>query len=169
MIVIAALLVGIAIVWAAQQIVSELRASRDEAARGRALALFKVLAPAIAAADQDPRGVLAWQPIARTARALFPAEGAALDQAAGCAFPFAKDRLQAAHDRWTTEWLSWERSHDAEYKLKAAEAEQELIATGGSAVARARLDAVEREKLDLYQRRYQEYVRIAKALQGLMA
>jgi hypothetical protein len=34
-------------------------------------------------------------------------------------------------------------------------------------VLRAKLDAVEREKLDSYQRRYEEYVRIAKALQAL--
>jgi hypothetical protein len=34
---------------------------------------------------------------------------------------------------------------------------------------RARLDAVESEKLDLYQRRYADYVRVAKALQALMA
>jgi hypothetical protein len=32
---------------------------------------------------------------------------------------------------------------------------------------RARLDAVEREKLETYQRRYEEYVRVAKALQAL--
>ena len=34
---------------------------------------------------------------------------------------------------------------------------------------RARLDAVEREKLDLYQRRYTDYVRVAKALQALLS
>jgi hypothetical protein len=34
-------------------------------------------------------------------------------------------------------------------------------------LARARLDAVEREKLELYQRRYEEYVRVSKALQSL--
>ena len=46
-------------------------------------------------------------------------------------------------------------------------AEQELAASGGSQVMRARVDAVEREKLDLYQRRYTEYVHVAKALQAL--
>jgi hypothetical protein len=35
-------------------------------------------------------------------------------------------------------------------------------------VLRARLDAVESEKLGLYQGRYQEYVRVAKALQALV-
>jgi len=34
---------------------------------------------------------------------------------------------------------------------------------------RAKLDAVEREKLDLYQQHYADYVRIAKALQALSA
>jgi hypothetical protein len=33
---------------------------------------------------------------------------------------------------------------------------------------RARLDAVEQEKLEIYQRRYAEYVRVAKALQALV-
>jgi len=81
-------------------------------------------------------------------------------------FPFSTGQVQAAHARWTAEWLAWERTHDAEYKLKAVVLERELAA-GESAIARARLDAVEREKLDLYQRRYQEYVQVAKALQSL--
>jgi hypothetical protein len=34
-------------------------------------------------------------------------------------------------------------------------------------VIRARVEAVEREKLDIYQRRYEEYVRVSKALQTL--
>ena len=33
---------------------------------------------------------------------------------------------------------------------------------------RARLDAVEQEKLDLYQQHYEEYTRIAKGLQALI-
>ena len=168
MIVIATILVGVAIVWAARQIVDELKISREDTVRARALALLQVLAPALAAAERDPRGVLAWQPVARTARELFPAESAALDRAAGGAFPFSKERLQAAHDRWTAEWLTWERTHDAEFKLKSAEAEEALTASGGSAVARARLEAIEREKLELYHRRYQEYVRVAKTLQRLI-
>jgi hypothetical protein len=58
--------------------------------------------------------------------------------------------------------------HDGDYKLKAAIIEQELSTSGGSPLVRAKLEAVEREKLDLYQRRYQEYVRVAKGLQSLM-
>jgi hypothetical protein len=57
--------------------------------------------------------------------------------------------------------------------LKAVSVERDpaLDATvpGGSTVARARLEAVEQEKLDLYQRRYQDYVRVAKALQALIS
>jgi hypothetical protein len=76
------------------------------------------------------------------------------------------DEIQAAHAQWTADWLAWERAHDAEYKLKAAAAEADLAAAN-TPVARARLEATEREKLELYQRRYQEYVRVAKALQAL--
>ena len=74
--------------------------------------------------------------------------------------------IQAAPALWTADWLAWERTHDAEFKLKAALAAAELAAAGDSEVARGRVDAVEREKLDLYQRRYAEYVRVAKALQS---
>ncbi len=101
------------------------------------------------------------------ARQIFPAEYAPLDRAAGGAFPFTSSHAQAAHAQWTADWLAWERTHDAEYKLKAAAAEQELVASGGAAAQRAKLDAIESEKLDLYQRRYAEYVRVSKALQGL--
>ena len=75
--------------------------------------------------------------------------------------------MQAAHAQWTADWLAWERAHDSEYKLKAAVAAAELAAAGDSQVARGKADAVEREKLDLYQRKYAEYVRVAKALHGL--
>ena len=47
-------------------------------------------------------------------------------------------------------------------------AEEELARAEGSRTLRARVDAIERQKLDLYQRRYAEYVRVAKALQALM-
>ena len=167
MVVIAALVVAAAIAWAARLIAAEIRAARDAASRARAAALLDLFAPGLAAADRDPRAYLVWQPIAKITRQLFPEESAALDRAAGCVFPFSPDRLQAAHAQWTADWLAWERTHDAEYKLKAAAAAAELAAAGDSEVARARADAVEREKLDLYQRRYAEYVRVAKALQAL--
>lgn len=162
MIVLAVLIVAGVVHWAARQIVAEMKAAREEAARARTLAVLHLLAPALGAAERDPRALLVWQPLANTTRQIFPAEYAALDRAAGGTFPFTKEQLQAAHAAWTADWLAWERAHDAEYKLKAAALEPDA-----SPLGRARLDAVEREKLDLYQRRYQDYVKVAKALQAL--
>jgi hypothetical protein len=167
MIVLGALIVAAALWWAGQQVVGEMRAAREEAGRARMLALLELFAPALRDAQSDPRALLVWQPLAKIARQLFPADCAALDRAAGGPFPFTPDQVQAAHAQWTADWLAWERTHDGEYKLKAAMVEQELAASGGSPVLRGKLDAVEREKLDSYQRRYSEYVRIAKALQAL--
>jgi hypothetical protein len=45
--------------------------------------------------------------------------------------------------------------------------EEEVERSGGSVAARGRLAGVEREKLERYQQRYAEYVRVAKALQVL--
>ena len=65
-------------------------------------------------------------------------------------FPFTPDQVQAAHAQWTADWLAWERAHDAEYKLKAAAAEQELAAAGRIAGrCAAGSTPIEREKLDL--------------------
>jgi hypothetical protein len=157
-----------AVVWVAgARIVRALAAARDEAARARMLTIVQLLTPGLAAAQSDPRALLVWQPIARLARGLFPEEFSRIDRAAGATFPFDADRLQAAHARWTADWLTWERAHDAEYKGKAAVAEEALATSGGAIAARVRADAIEREKLDLYQRKYEEYIRVAKALQEL--
>jgi hypothetical protein len=162
-------LVIVAVAYIATQvIVRELRASREEAKKARALAIMGLFAPAIAAARSDPRALLAWQPLARTARQLWPEDFTLIDSTSGSTFPFSVETVQAAHAQWTADWLAWERLHDAEYKLKAAEAEHELAASGGAPFVRAKLDAIEREKLDRYQRRYQEYVQVGKALQLLM-
>ena len=133
----------------------------------RRLQLLALFAPGVAAAAEDPRALLVWQRLASTARALFPDDFAAIDRAAGSTFPFSREQIEAAHARWSSEWLAWERTHDADYKVKAA-AEEELRASPGSAVLRARLDSVEGEKLDRYQRRYEEYTRISKALKTLV-
>ena len=166
---VAALIVAGAIWIGARQIAAEMRAARDEAARGRALAILQTFASGIDAAQANPRALLVWQPLARAVRQLCPTECAALDAATGATFPFTAEQLQAAHAQWTADWLAWERAHDATYKDKAAVAEQDVAASGGSPAARARLDAIEREKLDLYQRHYQEYVQVGKALQALIA
>jgi hypothetical protein len=168
-ILVASLIVAGAIAWAALQVVAELRAAREESSRARMLALVELFAPARTAAQQDPRAYLVWHPIATLARQVFPTETAALDRATGGTFPFSTADLQAAHAQWTTDWLAWERAHDAEYKLKAAEAAAQLAASGPSDVARGKVEAVENEKLDRYQRRYAEYVRVAKALQALQS
>jgi hypothetical protein len=168
LLVFSALIVAGIVAWACLQIARELKATRDQAARGRALQILTAFVPAVGAAHADPRALLLWQPLARTARQLFPDEFAALDRASGATFPFSDEIVQAAHARWTADWLAWEGTHDAEFKVKAATLEHELGASGGSPIVRARLDAVEREKLDRYQRRYEEYIRVSKALQAVM-
>ena len=170
-------LIAVAVVVAAALVVITrliAHARRHEAARGhraqaaRRLQLLQLFARGVTAAAEDPRALLTWQPLASTARAMFPEDFAELDRAAGATFPFSRDQIEAAHARWSTDWLAWERTHDTEYKLKAATAEQELRASPGSSVLRARVDSVEQEKLESYQRRYEEYTRVSKALKNLM-
>jgi hypothetical protein len=169
MFVLGALIVAGVLWWIGQQIVSELQAARHEESRARTLALVELFAPGLAAAQHDPRTLLVWYPLAKVVRQLFPAECSSLDRLSGAPFPFTPELVESAHARWTADWLAWERTHDADYKLKAVVAEKELAASGGSPVMRAKLDAVEREKLDLYQQHYADYVRIAKALHALSA
>jgi hypothetical protein len=166
-----AALVGAALLWSASRVSAALERARADAARSRTLQLIALFAPGVAAARDDPRALLAWQPLAATARRIFADEFAALDTACGATFPFSPADLQAAHARWTADWLAWEGSHDTEYKLEAAAVEAELAASGAPIdhLARARLAAIDREKLERYQRRYEEYTRVSKALQTLMA
>jgi hypothetical protein len=168
LLVLAALIVAAAVAWGCWQVASEIRKAGERAVSARTLQVLQTFAPAAGEAAADPRAVLAWEPLARTARRLLPEEFAQLDRACGASFPFSVDRIEAAHAQWTADWLAWEQTHDAEYKLKAAAAEEELARAEGSRSLRARVDAIERQKLDLYQRRYAEYVRVAKALQALM-
>jgi hypothetical protein len=126
-------------------------------------------APAAAAVQQDPRQLLVWYPIAQTSRRLFPDAFAQLDRAANGTFPFSKEQLRAAHARCSSEWLAWERAHDAEFSLKAAEVQNDMERAGqspahASPLLRTRLAAIEQEKLEKYQQRYEEYVKTAKAL-----
>jgi hypothetical protein len=161
-----ALIVAAALVWGALRIARELAPRREQGGH-RIARLLELFAPA-AAAGVDPRTLLAWHPVAATARELFPAEFAAIDKARGATFPFSADQIRAAHSRWTAEWLAWERLHDGECKLRAAAVEHELGAQTATPYGRARMDAVERDKLEQYQRRYEEYTRIAKGLQALL-
>jgi hypothetical protein len=167
----AALIVAAAVVWASARVVAALAPARRPASNTddeRLLRLLLLFAPGLAAAADDPRALLIWQPLGTAARQLFPNEFAALDRSFGRSFPFSADQLQAAHARWTSEWLGWERTHDAECKMKAAAVEDELRDRINSPYGRARLDAVERDKLERYQRRYEEYTRTSKALQALI-
>ena len=161
------LVVAAAIYGAAAQIVAEMKRAHQAGVRARQLSVATLFAPALAEVQDDPRALLTWQPLAKTLRRQFPEEFSALDGAAGSAFPFSNDVIAAAHARWTTDWLAWERTHDATFKLKAVEAQQQLQGGADATAARAKLDAIEREKLDTYQRRYEEYVRVSKALQQL--
>ena len=94
-----------------------------------------------------------------------------LDQASGGTFPFSREHLQDAHARWTADWLTWERAHDGEYALRTAALQDELArgAEATTTMGRARTAALEREKLERYHERYQQYIRTAKALQALIA
>jgi hypothetical protein len=140
---------------------------RREAAVQQVLATF---GPAAVAVQQDPKQLLVWYPLARSSRKIFPDAFAELDRAFGGAFPFTKDQVQAAHARCSAEWLAWERSHDAEFSLKSAQVEDDIARAGGppSTLARTRLAALDQQKLERYQQRYEEYIKTAKALAALV-
>lgn len=133
------------------------------------LELLAAFGPAVAAARADPQRFVAWSEVARTARALFPGAFAQLDAASGGRFPFSRAAVEAAHARWTADWLAWERRHDIEYKERAAAAESALAQAGDeqAEALRARLAAVNQEKLQTYQERYEQYVRVGKAIAAL--
>jgi hypothetical protein len=144
-----------------------LERQRREAAVQTALATFGA---AQAAALADPKQLLTWYPLAQAARKMQPEAFASLDAATGGNFPFTRAHVEQAHARVSTDWLAWEKAHDEEYRLKAAVVEQEIGRASGDAVAvaRARLDRIQHEKIERYQQRYEEYIRTAKALQALL-
>ena len=133
------------------------------------LGLLATFGPASERARADPRVLLAWYPVALAARRAFPQAFMVLDGEARRRFPFGQPELEAAHARWSTDWLDWERRQDAEHRVRreAVEAELERAAEEAAPPLRARLDALEREKLEQYQRRYEEYVRVSRALKEL--
>ncbi len=156
------LLAGAAIAFTLWRIGDRLERQRHDTLIQHLLATF---APASAAVLQDPRQLLAWYPLAQTSRKLFPDAFKELDQAAGGVFPFTKQQLQAAHARCSSEWLAWERAHDAEVSLKTAQVQDEIDRAGqASPLLRTRLAAIEQQKLERYQQRYEEYIKTAKAL-----
>ena len=145
------------------------RSRRDRLRQHReqlAATLLASLAPA--AAGSEPRDLLAWRGAADAARRLFPDAVDAIERQSGEAFPFPHDVVDDAHARWTAEWLAWERRHDADFKQRANALEAESLAAGVSpAGVRARLSALDDEKLQAYQERYEEYVRIGNGLAAL--
>jgi hypothetical protein len=157
--------VAVGILWVL--ITRELKRLRAETA---IQSMVQTFGAAQASALHDPRQLLVWHPIAEASRKLFPAAFAAIDAAIGTRFPFSKELVERVHAKVSSDWLAWEKAHDEEYRIKAAAAEEEIgSATGGAgAIARARLDRIQHEKIERYQQRYEEYVRTAKALQALL-
>jgi hypothetical protein len=157
------LLVGAALAYALWRIGDEMRQQRREAALRHLLATF---APAAATAHLDPKQLVVWHPLAEASRKLFPDAFKELDAAAGGTFPFSREQVKAAHARCTADWLAWERAHDAEYALKSAQVQDEIDRAQGPAspLLRTRLAAIEQQKLERYQQRYEEYIKTAKAL-----
>ena len=133
------------------------------------LGLLTTFGPACERARSDPRVLLAWYPVAVAARLAFPQAFMVLDGDGQRRFPFGQAEIEAAHARWSTEWLDWERRQDAEHRARREAVEAELgQATDETAPPlRARLEALEREKLEQYQHRYEEYVRVSRALKEL--
>lgn len=157
------LLAGAAIAYVLWRIGDEMQRRRRDATLQHLLTMF---APAAAAAQHDPKQLVVWYPIAQTSRNLFPDAFHELDSAAAGAFPFTKEQLKAAHAKWTADWLAWERAHDAEYSVKTAQVQDEIDRAPVPAppLLRARLAAIEQQKLERYQQRYEEYIKTAKVL-----
>ena len=131
--------------------------------------LLQVFGEAAVAVQHDPKQLLVWYPIAQNSRKLFPEAFAELDRVSGSRFPFTKEDAQNAHARCSSDWLAWERAHDADFSLRSAQLEDEIARAGGppSPLLRTRLAALEQQKLESYQQRYEDYIKTAKALAAL--
>ena len=156
-----------AAIWFGATLVSRRLVSRQRDAQ--ILGLLATFGPAVERAQADPRVLLAWYPLASAARQAFPVAFWAMEPDGQPRFPFSTSDLEAAHARWSTDWLDWERRQDAEHRARREAVEAELgQATDETAPPlRARLEALEQEKLEQYQRRYEEYVRVSRALRQL--
>jgi hypothetical protein len=162
-----AIVVGAVLALVLWRIADQVQRRRHDATIQQMLATF---APAAVAAQQEPKQLLVWYPIARASRKLYPDAFKSLDDASGGTFPFTKEQVKGAHDRCSADWLAWERAHDAEYALKVAEVQDQIDRAQGppSALLRTRLAALEQQKLERYQQRYEEYIKTAKALAALL-
>lgn len=162
----ALILAGIIAVACAVSLLVESRRRRREQTL---TALLSTFGPAIARVQTEPRELVTWANLAKTARTLLPEMFEELDAASGGRFPFPAAIIEDVHDRWTSQWLGWEREHDLEYKKRAQQVESVLKqAAAQDAVAlHAQLAPIEQEKLQRYQERYEEYVRVGKAIGSL--
>ncbi len=130
--------------------------------------LLTTITPTVARAE--PRELLAWRSAAEAVRELFPEAVATIEARTGERFPFPRAVVEDAHARWTADWLAWERRHDTEYRGRVTALTAELTAVGqdGATSVRAKLDALEDEKLQRYQQRYEEYARVGSGLIALV-
>lgn len=158
--------VAAAVGLGAFSVVRVLGAKRRDA---QILGLLATFGPAAERARSDPRVLVAWHPVAAAARRAFPEAFAALEADGQARFPFDAADVEAAHARCSTEWLDWEKRQDAEHRARrlAVEAELGSAADAAAPSLRARLEALEREKIERYQRRYEEYVSLSRALKQL--
>ena len=146
------------------------REARAAARQRSPTALLQLFAAAIAAARGIRARILVWQPIARPRASCFLPTSPRLDRAAGGTFPFSPAAIEAAHAQWTTDWLAWSCAHDAEYKLKATIAAHELTAQGaGGMRPRTSWTRSNARNSICTSADMPEYVRVAKALQALIA
>jgi hypothetical protein len=130
------------------------------------LALLATFGPVVERVHVDPRALLTWHPIAQAARRSFPDAFAALDGDESHRFPFTSALLESAHARWTTDWLAWEMEHDADFRRRSAAIETQS-ANAEPGETRAALEQLEQENLEGYQRQYETYVKVSKALATL--
>ena len=161
------IVVGAILALVLWRIADQVQRRRHDATIQQMLTTF---APAAVAVQQDPKQLLVWYPLAQASRKLYPDAFKSLDDASGGTFPFTKEQLKAAHARCSSEWLAWERAHDAECSLKLAEVQDQIDRAQGppSVLLRTRLAALEQQKLERYQQRYEEYVKTAKALASFL-
>ena len=165
-IAVAAGFVTVALVCAisARIIAQVLRERRRDA---QVLGLLATFGPIVERAHTDPQTLLTWFPIAVTARRAFPDAFDTLDGDAAHRFPFSSDQLESAHASWTAEWLAWEGQHDVDYRRRSAVLEANAATGAAGDAARSGLELLERERLETYQRRYETYVKVSKALAAL--
>jgi hypothetical protein len=146
-----------------------IRESRLQRQEQVLIQLLKMFAPAIVRARENPCEMVAWSDAARGARTSFPDAFRKLEAVNGARYPFSHEMVEEAHAQWTTQWLAWEQKHDLEYKQKAGVVEQEVDRADAAqaALTRTRLEAIQDEKLQKYQQRYEHYVKVSKALAAL--